>query len=652
MILAELPLDPLTAIFNFLDAYELGYMWFCGSKALNWKMSTGGAAKKFKLDEWRHFRVSWPKLISQLPRLEILDVYLSPYTANFPDVKPDYLKVPESLKRLELSFPWALHYLKKALQVNPRLFPNLEALYISNSFYDDVTAWDMTPGVHWPKLTYLNVSDSTSPKEPLKMSSLPHQLTYLEYKAVSLNFDGAGFPETLTFLDLWIGNQTDLFALLPAGLTHFLFTFDNSADQVHLYDWSKLPRGLLELSIECSHFNVENASQLPPNLTSLRVSNEITDNEILYQILKVLPHTLTSIRNLLPDPMNLRFVEILPPNLRIPLYEDIEEDAIPYVPANVERLRLAELVPPRAPKVVSFPPNVQTVSTTLIDPALAAVLPAKMKNLTVNNGHFTVETLKNLPKQILTLLSIQECPLESSHCLKYLPPIAETIDLIPIDSMTMESMMTIAIVAPPESASWLSRCLTDLSIGPIVLSKGRCIHTTGEGPFEADNDNPRGVHPDTPADCTCFFSNLPPQLTTLKLYLKDMPKGAFTQLSCAKTLESIEIRMHGAPTAGLHHFVTTMPRGLEKFYWNGFEEFTIDQSDITDESLVDLPKQLYRFDLPASPVTEACGPHLPPFICDFALANETPPWFETLKRSRLEAWANEHQVPQRKYDDE
>jgi hypothetical protein len=652
MIFAELPLDPLTAIFNYLDAYEIGYMWFCGSKTLNWKLSTGGAAKRFKLDSWRHLSVSWPKLISQLPHLEILDVYISPYTGSFPDVELDFLKVPESLKHLELSLPWALHYLKLALGANPRLFPNLEALHISRSYHDDVNTWYLMPGSIWPKLTSLSLSDSSWPIQQLDVSSLPPQLTYLEYKAISLNFDGGGFPETLVHLDLCLANQTDIFALLPAGLTAFIIYFDNGADQVHRFDWSKLPRGLLELQLDCPHFSVENATQLPPNLTSIRVSNHMNNDEQLYEIVKVLPRTLTSIRSLLPDPLNLRFVAVLPPNMRQPFHEDTEEDAVPHLPASAEKVRLTERSPPRAPKVVAFPPNTKTVSTPLIDEALASVLPDKVTHLTVNDGQFTVECLKKLPNGILSLMCIQERPLESSHCLKYLPPIAQNIDLLSIDHLTIGEMLAMAIVAPPQSASWFSRCVTDLSIGPIVLSKGQCIHTTGQGPFEADEDVPAGIHPNAPADCTCFFSHLPPLLRTLKLYVAHLPKDAFTQLSCEKTLESIEIRMHGPPTAGLHHFVTTMPPRLQRFYWNAIEEIEIEQNDIRDETLINLPKRLFVLDLPASPVTEACAPHLPPFIAEFTLANRTPPWFETLRKSRMQAWASQHQLPQRRYDDD
>lgn len=615
MLFGELPPDHLELVVAFLKGCEIGNLWFCGNNKLNWKLSRGGAVKHFELSYSSRFGVVWPSLLAEFGVLESLVISVSSSRGNFPAFVPEYEKVSPCLKKLDISFPFSISYLKQAQEKHGVLFPNLEEFVYNYEFDTELEVLSVTK--KWPKLSKLALSGSLDDTR-ISSSDFSPSLTDICVSGYCVELSDSQLPSNLLRLEMVVTKCSDFFGSLPRSLQHMDISFQDSsnANDVHHWKWAELPPHLTSLTVGCCHFNVQNAQALPSRLLNLRIDDlEISDAK-RKQILKVLPKTLTRLPRFAPDPINIGIARSLPPALALCLFEDIEWNAVPHLPPTLERIRLVndDL---RVPVIERFPPSLQTLATGLIDPELAAKFPKTLTSLNVTKGNMSLESVKSLPRNLRILLTLEGQAFESIECLKYLPDQLSLLDATSIYLESERERLLPALLAPPESSSWLPRNLTVLSLGPLDL-------------------------PDS-----AWFSHLPPLLETLKLCVDSLPPDSLLQLQKYKISE-LEIQARFTPVEGVSHFIITLPRTLERFTWRNLtheSEESVD-SDILDEHLMNLPPWLYRFVIPKSNLDGSCAPHLPTYLVTLLCGGDAPKWFDLLVHQRNQQWSVERNTPQ------
>lgn len=466
----------------------------------------------------------------------------------------------------------------------------------------------------WQNLEQIRIVDFAIPFEPFNLSQLDTtNLTVLSTHSF-INVDVNALPLHLT--DLEFRAQTtcpkDVFGILPPHLTRLKIFADGDGSEYARWNWSALPRGLLDLEMTCAEFSPVHASQLPPNLQRLTVLAMDVSEDEAYQIIKELPKSLTFLADFIPSPLSARIAKILPLDLSQSFDRYVAWEAVPYLPPKFSGIQLEQngLVP----DVDSFSPSVKSVVTEFLDERLALKLPQNLECLSIEDGELTSDAVKSLPQQLKSLDSLA---LMNSEAFKYLPPKLLCLDTLSYNAYGVPILHL-------ESAEILPRTLEFLTLGCLDIASAS------------------------------WFNDLPLPLHVFKFQIMSLPEDSFKNLAKYEKLKELQTSVRLLPTCGVSHFISALPEQLEIFKWTQLPGKDGDDEppacDVTDSTLSHLPKNLVTLCIPESNITKDCAAHLPLYLTSLDINFEEPSWLVPFKRARFEAACAARGTPLR--DDE
>jgi hypothetical protein len=603
----ELPCEILQPLTSSLAAFEIGRLWLCGCKRLNWKLSKGGALTSFKFFSNSYHPLSWPNLISQFERLENFSLTIHEYGAFYPAFELQLHKLPRNLKHIKLSCPLSSHFLHNAFTSDPDLFQSVESLTLSGKDFDS----ELPPCLYlpWTNLMSVNGGDYHNYKRQLVLSKIPKTITSLSVSASQLDFSEEGrFPDSLTTLLLELGSPCDILPCLPLTLTQLELTATNETMPFEKLNWEQLPPALTLLTIETREFTKEHAKALPRSLIKLSLVGIVKRTlEIVKDLLPYLPSSITSLTGIWPSPICSELASILPRNLIQRINDDLEWDAVQYLPPGITsiRLRYETNTPPIIPG--SFPPKLTSFSSEYLTDEIAAKLPSGLKSLSVDMGEISLVSTKLLPRQLSSIISMRRNGFETLECWKHLPPTMTSLDVIPISSSSSRTSYPNPTEAPLDSAGWLPRNLISVTLGPLIIAN------------------------------STWFLHLPSKLTYIKIALLAEPLGGLKHLytTCTK-LTTVEIRCSTVPPReSWDHILQDMPKTLLSFVWSQSNESRL--ANIPESALSKLPPAMTSLSLPdCATITSACLSYFPVTMRSFS-HGDTPGWFHSNLQAQLNA---------------
>jgi hypothetical protein len=128
--LPDLPPEIISMFTNLIPGTEIGRLWLCGSRNLNWKLLNGTGVRSFRLTHlFPNSLAGWISFVSQLKHLEHLAVVSLIGKESITDLS----SLPPSIRNMTLNFPSATASLELTLERHPSLLPNLTALTLSGT---------------------------------------------------------------------------------------------------------------------------------------------------------------------------------------------------------------------------------------------------------------------------------------------------------------------------------------------------------------------------------------------------------------------------------------------------------------------------------------------------------------------------------------
>jgi hypothetical protein len=623
MFLIYLPSDILSWIFNHVDGYSIGRIWFCGSHLLNWKLSKGGGLTSFFLETETCFPIAWPSLVSKFDQLERFTFNCIGFIAQVV-LKLDDL--PRKLRYLSLSSKHDLYYLEKALSENSSIFSDLQSLIIDGS--GARFAFDISFVSNLPKLTFLSINSDICYGWTLDVDFVPQTLTYLNISAFDVIAQtGKRFPESLTEIQITICLLSNIFALLPDSLISLSILYEDEIPKANNMDWRSLPSGLTSLETHAIGFNSEHAKLLPSGLKSLRIGHIPQSNEqSSIEILKCLPKTLTKAHGIFfPDLITTDVAKAIPSGCK-EVNGNIKLDDVPFLPYGIQNIQLENEVI-QIINITSMPSNLTFLSCSSIPHDLMVLLPSTLTFLAIGNGYLTLENAKFLPPRLTSLTSSHGQAFESVECWKYLPPTLTLLDVIPLGLSKLDQIKCIETFSSSKTSSaYLPSILRQLTIGPLNIHDAE------------------------------WFSCLPTYLRSVIILCVKMPQNAFSAMGSLKFLRSLQIRCQTMELT-LSHYVLTLPRSLDDFSWLYEKEDQRDEehpnwkklNDLKDSHLMNLPPGLTSISLPRNDgIIGTCAEFMPQYLSSLQIGfrHTMPLWWNEVKERRANAY-NSHSPTKR-----
>ena len=461
-ILSELSADVLGEI---IDSSKSFYMflrlWLCGSKTLNSKIAQG--VTRIRLEgNFPNFVLSkFPRSVLSLHNLRRLTIKSDHSLAEDRFSLRDIIKsLPPTLERLHLSFPGSKHALLD-YTFTPGASPMTSSL-ASTALIDLHTLF--------PNLHTLHVAKSPNgPKE----CEIPNELL-------------SSLPPTLTRLGLghYYGHSdtTPLISILPRNITrldsHFNLTEANSS---HLQqDWSLAPPNLQHVEWIRTAVDVQ---WLPRTLTKCRLieAGAASSKEPTLDFVRGLPSKLTTMRLNFHHPPVEGLLESLPSSLlklelntSISYWRGMSVQQLRILPATLRSLDITiddSLADIESDEYI-WPPNLQTLHLTLLNPDTSSKVFARLPHKTINELTLNFEGKRwyNHPEGIileapllpqgLTSLTLKGHGISSIQ--SPLPPLLQTLDTnllrplaVPIDfySASMKHLKLTTESWPSENLS-------------------------------------------------------------------------------------------------------------------------------------------------------------------------------------------------------
>jgi hypothetical protein len=616
--MANLPPILLTEAMTWLMADQIGKLYMCGCKLLNWKLTEGGGVQvwawKNRLDDWKDF----PSLMRLFPKLK--DVVL--YDTSHPvETKPSeaYMEwIPRNVKRLKFWFRGDAEHLEKMLRASGEgMFPELTSLSVSMAGPRrplSEALWTLMPKT----LTEL---DLTTPygeeRVHLRLSGLPPHLTTLKGRFLSFAYpkEGEKFPETIIKLQLDFTrsdgyssiNATltshDWFPLLPAGLTNLHIS---NAPQSRGGDWSLLPRGLATLTLGAPHFDEEAAKALPPNLKSMSILEG--PPKLSVRALGTLPQTLTTLIGVIPEFITAEVAAQLPRSLTQLTQGETLFEAIPELPLSMNRLKLRNrrylngtkyVAPQGGSETLSFAEwllalrklRLTYLDLMVLDEEVAQYLPDTLKEMAIDSGPMSDKALKYLPRDLKSIILTREQPFESESTWKDLPNGIKTLDLLPVNREAVILHCKIE-----DSAGWLPSSLTKLTLGPMSFP------------------------------CVSWLSHLPKTLTYLKLQISNFDPSSFLHLDLP-VLDNMNITILEDPVDRIAIAIRNLPPSLQ--YFTLYYPFARKvETHLENDDLKSLPKNLKSLTIPlSSAINSDVKPFFPASLQSLDIGSSgTPSW--------------------------
>lgn len=223
--LAELPTEVITEIFSNIETSCLVVpLWKCGSSILNYKLAAGVQELHLK-DTFRFSTSRWPKLLSSLTSLRVLSISRgeAPLMASALDLWLELKRLPPTLEYLAIASFDAMESLYEPSNASTADLGNMSVTHRTM----DTPLWDI--GLHFPRLTRLEVSDGGVLIPIVDCAMLPDTITHLRIPMCSSSSSKVGV------------------SALPRGL----ITGDFNIPAVPMFDpasfWANPPPGLESL---------------------------------------------------------------------------------------------------------------------------------------------------------------------------------------------------------------------------------------------------------------------------------------------------------------------------------------------------------------------------------------------------------------------
>jgi hypothetical protein len=233
----------------------------------------------------------------------------------------------------------------------------------------------------------------------------------------------------------------------------------------------------------------------------------------------------------------------------------VEVDAVSKLPPNIRRFKLEGLKRDHAfSSDFSFPVNLQKLILPYITPTLAALLPRKLKSLTLKNGkiHPNPEILELLPPSLTTLITLcVGSNITNDTYWKLFPKMLDRLDII-----TTKKEDFVEASVSDDSSLWLPRQLTSFIVGCVDIPSSK------------------------------WFSGLPPNLEELKIMTHALPEDGILNMSCADTLTIFTLKLKDHPKRGYAQLFKDMPRRLTILH---IDVLTKSPSQISIDDLLLLP---------------------------------------------------------------
>jgi hypothetical protein len=416
--LADVQVDILACITEWLDGVSIGRLWFTGASKLHYTMVHGGV-RRFDVDLGRRrTKYVFPSLVTQFQSLEQFNIS-QPHEKNYhPYLTIPIASLPRSLRALGIFCPINLRSFAKEpmgrFQYIPlaTVLPNLQKLSISSyiSLYPEF-AREMTNILElkictsiwsvrdfWselPKtLDVIDIGkerDDDTPAEgcfPFELPSKPSRAVW--YQSWELIHH---LPQSLTSLKLlepysgelkW--STSKLWNTLPPGLTELSIPISpNSGGQEMKEEeftghMKRLPPSLLHLEISelgwvGTPFSSSSLAALPQGLKTLALKGFSVSTEDF----AILPRSLTSFACHQPLGFILAHLSLFPKSIA----------SISFTGASLETTELgfgsmkdyeAMEKPPKP-----FPPHLSSLSVESMDYELIPLLPPSLTDLKVEN---------------------------------------------------------------------------------------------------------------------------------------------------------------------------------------------------------------------------------------------------------------------------
>jgi hypothetical protein len=587
--------EVLSWITEHVEAFDIGKLWSCGCKSLNWKLGKAGGVTTFTFSTTPIYRVIWPRSIVNFELLQSLTIHNNVYHGKFPKIQPDIATIPRKLKKLRLQFDGDLDFLISSMANDPTLFQHLDELDIDASARRDFP-WTL---LQLPSISSIEISSVT---DKISLSQLPTTLTQLRVRCKYIENPTEHFPSSLTVLQLDLSiPHPNLFSTLPESLQKLYLTGDGVKTSLSEQDWTMIPRDLDSFTLETFEVPIEKLYALPNTLKKLRFNGMRTRTiEKAIEILKALPPSLEEIWGIYPGVITAEIAALLPRSSKQMLYEEMSWDAIPLLPPGMGRVRVPATP---VPSFIKSLPPVEGVAVPRLTTELAAIFPPGMNSLTIDAFTAPREAIALLPRGITFIIAMRDALFEDVESWKDLPPELKTMDVMPI---TIRSDGENWIPVPPESSGWFPSTLAEITIGDLDITKSD------------------------------WFSHFPPTLETLKVATKDLPKKSLQKLSASglRLLRVLEFKLRSIPRHGVAIFVRTMPRTLTGFSFQLTDDRDV-ETDIANSDVMDLPVAITDLELPNTPkITSECYSYLPEYLRTFRFTSGySDTWFDDLRNA-------------------
>lgn len=636
MRLQDLPSEVLCAITAQVTGVEVAYLWLCGLKSLQTKLSDASGVQRFAISFAELGPLCWPSLVSQFRNLQDLEMKDNRYKPKFHLTSDMLQRVPRTTRRLFLETSGCVSAFQFATSSDLQLFPHLQELRLLDLYDKDrIEKCSIT---QWPKLLEtLQISISRSILLPLDLLTLPTTLTYLDGTFSELVArEGAVFPSNLQVLKLMLylpehADVSDLFVnfvnLLPQGLhTLSYYLYEGLLNLVPELDYSRLPSGLQSLSMQWSGKNPEEKYKarllaLPRSLTELTLSCTAVSNLVL-SLLPYLPPNLTNAGVFTPHHITKESARQLPRSLKKLYMRSVDWNALPHLPPDVDSVRLyaadnatsllAELesmqvsyIPVKIRRVHLFatnfplhvlPPTVETIHFDIADEE------SYLDDGSVVPRDIPAAIFSDLPRQVTTLNIVNPTSTCTSEevCINMFASMPRGLT-----SLVIRLLYTLA----PSSAALLPRRLTELRFSLAKL---------------------QGISKE-------WLANLPETLQILSIQGNNVDGTTHDwEVNLPQHLSSLHLEFRKSPLEGYGNLLRSIPRRSVSLRTLRILDPECSESGVTNDILANaLPKRLQILRLPASAsITATCIAKLPRTLHTLLLGISTPSWWKQFENHR------------------
>jgi hypothetical protein len=587
----------------YLYGDDIAYLWFCGSKQLNYKLKEGGVRSfDISLKTWRP--LVWPTLALSFNKLDSFGTSFA-QNVSCRSLSNISLSFSSSLTKLHLHCYNAYSTFLDAIcpvsaPATTRL-PNLQDLWIDGTGSSNTEPREPFSTL-FPSLQTLTIAwcDSDRFNQAAPMSSthfallLTPTLTSLENHwclYISSGFDfnwptGLTSLETKMLKDDGVGKFELFFPSLPSSLLHLKLHYSSTStfspvDTV----WTLLPAYLLTLACRVDYVTPDHIRKLPRTLTELDLNSDCDLSE--------LPPSITS--------MNCHRV-----------------DSPQSLPRGL--LHCDWLLP--ASQIEHLPPKISSISFDIVGDDL--IWPA----------HFhTNGTLKFIQSNGLTNTQLRALPSSVDSISFYDDPGPAgdlDVSLLPRNLTNLSGWANDSFSLAEKDAAELPRSLKTLQI------------------LFVERRQP--AQPATASWTHTFTSGLPRHLTTLKMFGVSLPDGDVWVQGLPATLEILDISLHGQP---LKPAIFALPcPNLSRFWivWDDDTKWSISDhfhklprrvtsiglrhddefgQIIPEEAFQQLPPGLVTFLFPTDSSQYKSCPILPRNLLHLRLGGQVPAWWKS-----------------------